>query len=1332
MRWVLIAFGCLVGILIIGCVAIAALGISISAGPFRHQLADAMSRAIGREVRFEGPMEMQPTLTPSFRVGGITLANPAGFSAPFFASLGQATLRLDLLALLRGEVHVRELSAQGVKVHLERNGEAQVNWLIQLARKVELPTQQPKASDGKPPLRLVAVDRIEFKELLVDYVGGPGLAPHVFTLNRLDGEGGDGQPLTLKMQGSVEQSFPYTVSVTGGALSGLTGDPKPWPIEFSLEFAGTVLRIAGSVRPDAVRTSAKLTFGMGADDLSNLERLLQVSLPPVGATGLSGQVIWENGVLNIRDLRGAMGRTVLQGQLQVDVTQAVPRVNGEFTLPVFDVLPFRAAPDTKSGNDGDSIDLQALKEKHNAKQFEFRELAWVEADLALKVERWIGMAGDVRESSLQVSVHGGVLKAPVQATVAGVPLVGEINLDGAAPIPTFQIEMGADKTELGQLARLLTGADGVKGRLGHFLLRFAATGKNLSALVQSLQMKLEVADADLTYGNIKGGKPVAVRLDRLDIELPPGGRLNGKIRGSLLGERLTADFKGGDLATLSEEVQWPVEIVATGSGATLSMHGKIAAPEKNSVTDIRIKLGSPRAGNVARWLGLSPKSTAPVALSGRVRLESDEWRLSDLEVQLGKTKISGNFARVGIDRKPLVQAKLRVENLELAELESMLPPPKPGPSKPVIELPILPQGIDLTDADVDVGVKRIALKPAAVTDITFVGKIRDGKMVASPFSAKYADTVFSGAVALDMRGKTPQATLWVAAQKPDIGRLLRTLRVVETLEVKADLLQLQLLAQGHRLGEMLEQSALVGSIEAGVLVLGDINGKGGLRIALSKGLIEAQPKQPVHVDLDGLIDKTPIKIRLASGSVSELLRASSYVPFSMTAEVAGTHVGLSGKVSLPVSQRAVELQLSVSGARVNSLDELARTSLPHWGPYELQSRFRVSNAGYEMPGLALKVGASELKGNGSVMITGARPKIDLQLAAPRIQLDDFKLDGWALAEKKPAKEEKKLTVEELRNKAREATVRTEEMLSPATLKRQDATLAVDVGEVLSGRDRLGSGSLRATLNDGKLALGPAEVTMPGGSAKLWLGYNPSTAGIALDAKVRVDRFDYGVLARRFKPESDLQGMFSLHMDLKSQTPSLERAMQNGDGRLDFAVWPKNMKSGIFDLWAVNLFVALIPAVDPALASKVNCAVGRFDLKQGVLTEDAILIDTSRMRVTGTGRVDFATESVSLKLSPKPKKPQFFSLAAPVEVNGKVTNPKIGVGAATVAGTAAKLFTSIITTPFERLFAKEIPRDGNDVCTDALRQPRSTGKLSAGGNFNDGLCGILFVCPPDFC
>jgi hypothetical protein len=203
----------------------------------------------------------------------------------------------------------------------------------------------------------------------------------------------------------------------------------------------------------------------------------------------------------------------------------------------------------------------------------------------------------------------------------------------------------------------------------------------------------------------------------------------------------------------------------------------------------------------------------------------------------------------------------------------------------------------------------------------------------------------------------------------------------------------------------------------------------------------------------------------------------------------------------------------------------------------------------------------------------------------------------------------------------------------------------------------------------------------------------------------VDRFDYGILARRIKPGTDLDGLFSLQVKLDARAPALDALMQHANGRIDFAVWPHNFKAGIFDLWAVNLFVALIPAVDPSSASKVNCAVGRFNLRDGKLTQDEILMDTSLMRVNGEGKVDFNTEALAFRLVPKPKTPQFFSLATPVGVSGRITDFKIGVAGSDVMDTAGRLLASIFVVPFQKLTQQSLPRDGADVCANAMRDAR---------------------------
>ena len=1313
----------LIAVVTLPAAAVSVLGISISAAPWRASIAQAASQALGRPVTLEGPLALIPTLRPTLTVGGVQIANPPGFSAAQFASLGRARLRLELLPLLRNEIRVVKLEADDVRVRLEEMADGRVNWDFGAASSA--PASPQPATSAAPPVRIEAIASIGFRNINVEYVSGG--RSRYFALDEMVGEAAFGQPAALTLRGVVEKSFPYTVSINGGPLSGLNASDKPWPFRLHLEFAGTALEVNGSIKDPLGTPAVDVTFGLGTQDLAELERLLQTSLPPVGATGLSGRVQWDAGRLRVSELNGVMGQSTLQGELGLDLTGKQPRVSGDLTLPVLDLEPLlrgdaqparrqaRAPPSDESlTGQLEETRKSAAKSVTEAKEsiaeverqsYSLKELGLLDVDLALKVGKWIALPGDVRDSQLHLVLLQGRLKAPVQTSVADVPLAGEVDVDTTAPVPDFVLSLGTERSKLGRLAQVFAGVRGVEGELGRFGLRLKGRGDHLGAIVGTLDVQVSVAKARLSYGNIEGGKPVEFRLDALDVAIPAGGKLNGRARGSLLGEPFSGSFRGGDLPTLVHELRWPLQLEASASGAMLRLDGVLAAAEAGRGTDLRFQLEAERAGDVARWLGLAPDASGRVAIEGQVRVGSDEWRLSPFSVRLGNTTMNSELALVSLSRDPVFQARVVVANLDLDELEHMLPPADPkAPATPSIDLPILPHGISLFDADIDVKLKRVAMRPAPVNDVSFSGRIRDGHMWPSPFSATLAGATFSGAVAVDLRGEVPEASLWVAAENVDIGALLQRMKVVSDLESRAQLLRAELIGRGSRLGEMLERSSLLAELESGQLTLRDPNRTLQLPIKVTKGLARAAPGKPITLDLDGAIDATKVTIRIASGALPDFLKTSSSVPFSLTAEAAGAQLELSGKVALPITQREMHLELSAHGQRFDSLNQLAHVELPPWGPWEVGGKFQVAGSGYDVSDLSLRVGESRLNGHGSLATIGKRPRLDIDLKAPRVQLDDFKLANWSLVEKEK-KPSKPLTVEEMRAKAREAAARGQKLLSPEVMRALDAYLNVAVEEVLSGADKLGSGTLKAQLADGKFLLDPAEVNIPGGSARIAFSYLPTETDVAVTADIWVDRFDYGILARRINPRTDLQGLFSLRVDLDARAPTLDALMQHANGRIDFAVWPKNLRAGIFDLWAVNLFVALIPNVDPSSESKVNCAVGRFHLRDGKLRQDEILLDTSRMRVKGEGRVDFTSEVLAFRLVPRPKIPQFFSLATPVGVDGTITHFKIGVASSDVLDTVGRVLTSIFVVPWQKLTQPNLPRDGADVCADPKLEVR---------------------------
>jgi hypothetical protein len=72
------------------------------------------------------------------------------------------------------------------------------------------------------------------------------------------------------------------------------------------------------------------------------------------------------------------------------------------------------------------------------------------------------------------------------------------------------------------------------------------------------------------------------------------------------------------------------------------------------------------------------------------------------------------------------------------------------------------------------------------------------------------------------------------------------------------------------------------------------------------------------------------------------------------------------------------------------------------------------------------------------------------------------------------------------------------------------------------------------------------------------------------------------------------------------------------------------------------------------------------------------------------------------MQPRPKRAQFFSIAAPVEVAGHVSDFKIGVPPDMWFGTVIRFLTSVVTTPFEMAIDKPLPPDGSDVCSKGPR------------------------------
>ena len=455
---------------------------------------------------------------------------------------------------------------------------------------------------------------------------------------------------------------------------------------------------------------------------------------------------------------------------------------------------------------------------------------------------------------------------------------------------------------------------------------------------------------------------------------------------------------------------------------------------------------------------------------------------------------------------------------------------------------------------------------------------------------------------------------------------------------------------------------------------------------------------PMALSAHGTLFDEPFSLEVRASSLGDFL-AMTRSELGLQLNIAGARLSFAGLSEALRGGRASSLHMVVEGDDLSSLDGLLRLDLPPIKNYRLQADLKATPGRLELSSLQARVNASVLTGSMLVDRTGKRPFATVELHAASIQLKDFDTGDWspqrAAADSVADSSSEHSSPDEQPQSGTRA-----KMLSPEALQRADASLTVTVAEVLSGEDQLGSGELRLTLEDGRIKLAPLQLQLPKSSLLMQASLKPGKVASEAALRVLIKNFDIGILSRLSNPDSAIGGTLNVDLDVSAAASNIN-IMSGANGYFDVSGQVENFHSALVDLWAVNLLSAVVSSSgkDEDI-SEINCLVSRFRLTNGIMLAEQLVTDTSKVRICGEGEISFRERKFDLVVSPRAKRPEFFSLATPLAVKGEFDDFRIGTKAGVLsAGTTAVRFAaSPITTPVKRLFKKELPEDGADICS----------------------------------
>ena len=237
-----------------------------------------------------------------------------------------------------------------------------------------------------------------------------------------------------------------------------------------------------------------------------------------------------------------------------------------------------------------------------------------------------------------------------------------------------------------------------------------------------------------------------------------------------------------------------------------------------------------------------------------------------------------------------------------------------------------------------------------------------------------------------------------------------------------------------------------------------------------------------------------------------------------------------------------------------------------------------------------------------------------------------------------------------------------------------------------------------------------------GDISTTLSFAPSTDESILndEAYLRVYRLNmevknlhYGELLTRLGfveklgIDSNITGHLGSEILLEGNVSEMNDPLLRSSGVIEVSVWPENQLAAAVDFWATNLLNVMLTGINSD--SKINCAVARFNLSDGVLNSDVMVFDTSRLRVYGDGVLDLATTNIDFLIVPKAKQIQWVDKSVPVRLMGTLKNPEIEVKKMGLFKSVAKSVINFSIPMLPILINDTMESDGSKECLQSMQQ-----------------------------
>ena len=481
----------------------------------------------------------------------------------------------------------------------------------------------------------------------------------------------------------------------------------------------------------------------------------------------------------------------------------------------------------------------------------------------------------------------------------------------------------------------------------------------------------------------------------------------------------------------------------------------------------------------------------------------------------------------------------------------------------------------------------------------------------------------------------------------------------------------------------------------------------------------------------------------SSGRTGGVLKLSKNIdgsfPLEINAVVGRTTLKAKGSITDLVELAGVDVTFDMQGRNLDELYKLSGVVLPSTPPYKVRGKLVREGQSWMASQMQGTLGSSDVSGQltfdqsaAVAMLTGKLqsrlldfedlgPVIGMKVVARGAETAGTSTPGKAATAGRPAsatrsagmaKAAKASSPTPAQGVANPPKVLPTAVLDLDKLKSMNADVTYAAASIRHVKELpLNNGRVRVILKDGVLLLDPLALGVAGGSVAGTIKIDANVLPAAFNARLNVVGAQLNQLFPTIETTRSSLGKISGKFDLSGRGNSAAQMLGAASGDVSVLMGRGEISNILLEFIGLDGGEVIKFLVGGDRNVQLRCAAAAFDVKQGVMTSRALVLDTSDTVITGRGQISFTDETLNLILDPAPKDFSILSFRSPLRIGGTFGAPTAGPDKTALAGRAGIALALAAINPLLALAATVETGPGKDAdCAGvfAQAQKRATG------------------------